>query len=116
MARGAKKQRLLWASTSTKNPEYSDVLYVEELIGKDTVNTLPPATLSAYRDHGNPVNRIETDLGTAKSQMKSVADLGIDFEAVTKKLTDDGVVLFSDAFKALLSAIEKKKGEVLQTV
>jgi transaldolase/glucose-6-phosphate isomerase len=113
---GAKKQRLLWASTSTKNPEYSDILYVEELIGRDTVNTMPPATLSAYRDHGNPADRIETDLGTAKDQMKKIADLGIDFEVVTRKLTDDGVVLFSDSFKQLISAIEKKKGEVLQTV
>ena len=113
---GAKKQRLLWASTSTKNPEYSDVLYVEELIGKDTVNTLPPATLNAYRDHGNPANRIETDLGIAEDQMEKIANLGIDFEAVTRKLTDDGVVLFADSFKELINAIEKKKGEVLQTV
>ena len=113
---GAKKQRLLWASTSTKNPEYSDILYVEELIGKDTVNTLPPATLNAYRDHGNPASRIETNLDTAKDQMKKIADLGIDFEAVTRKLTDDGVVLFADSFNELVSAIEKKKGEVLQTV
>jgi len=113
---GAKKQRLLWASTSTKNPEYPDVLYVEELIGRDTVNTIPPATLIAYRDHGNPADRIETDLETAKTQMKKIADLGINFEAVAKKLTDDGVVLFADAFKELIKAIEKKKGEVLQTV
>jgi transaldolase/glucose-6-phosphate isomerase len=113
---GAKKQRLLWASTSTKNPEYSDVLYVEELIGIDTVNTLPPATLNAYRDHGNPAVRIESDLETAKSQMKKVAELGIDFEAVTRKLTDDGVVLFADSYRDLINAIEKKKNEVLQTV
>jgi transaldolase/glucose-6-phosphate isomerase len=113
---GAKKQRLLWASTSTKNPEYSDILYVEELIGKDTVNTLPPATLDAYRDHGNPASRIETNLYTAKDEMTKIADLGIDFEAVTRKLTDDGVVLFADSFNELVSAIEKKKGEVLQTV
>lgn len=112
---GAKKQRLLWASTSTKNPEYSDVLYVEELIGKDTVNTLPPATLIAYRDHGNPSDRIENNIGEAKSQMKQIAELGIDFEVVTKKLTDDGVVLFADSFKDLIKAIEQKKNEVLQT-
>ena len=113
---GAKKQRLLWASTSTKNPEYPDVLYVEELIGRDTINTLPPATLNAYRDHGNPADRIETNLETAKSQMKQIADLGIDFEAVTRKLTDDGVVLFADSFRDLIKAIERKKSEVLQTV
>lgn len=113
---GAKKQRLLWASTSTKNPEYPDVLYVEELIGKDTVNTLPPATLNAYRDHGKPEDRIETNLDVAKSQMKKIAELKIDFEAVTRKLTDDGVVLFSEAYKDLINAIEKKKNEVLQIV
>ncbi len=113
---GAKKQKLLWASTSTKNPEYSDLLYVEELIGRDTVNTLPPSTLIAYRDHGNPAGRIETDLDTAKSQMKQVAELGINFEAVTRKLTDDGVVLFADSYRDLINAIEKKKNEVLQTV
>ncbi len=113
---GAKKQRLLWASTSTKNPEYSDVLYVEELIGKDTVNTLPPATLNAYRDHGNPDARIETKLDEVKSQMKKIGELGIDFEAVTRKLTDDGVVLFADSFRDLIKAIELKKTEVLLTV
>jgi transaldolase len=113
---GAKKQRLLWASTSTKNPEYSDILYVEELIGNDTVNTLPPSTLNAYRDHGNPASRIETGLDIAKDQMKKIANLGVDFEAVTRKLTDDGVVLFADSFNELVRAIEKKKGEVLQTV
>ena len=113
---GAKKQRLLWASTSTKNPDYPDVLYVEELIGKDTVNTLPPATLTAYRDHGKPESRIETNLAEAKSQMKQIADLGIDFEVVTRKLTDDGVVLFADSFRDLIKAIEKKKSEILLAV
>ena len=113
---GAKKQRLLWASTSTKNPAYPDVLYVEELIGRDTVNTLPPATIEAYRDHGNPEDRIETEIGTAKEQIQKIAELGIDFEDVTRKLTDDGVVLFADSFKELINAIGKKKGEVLQAV
>ncbi len=113
---GAKKQRLLWASTSTKNPEYSDVLYVEELIGKETVNTLPPATLNAYRDHGNPEDRIETNLNDAEAHMKKISEIGVNFESVTKKLTDDGVVLFAESFKDLLKAIEQKKAEVLQTV
>jgi len=113
---GAKKQRLLWASTSTKNPDYPDVLYVEELIGKDTINTLPPATLNAYRDHGNPENRIETNLDEAEAQMKKIEELGINFETVTRKLTDEGVVLFADSFRDLIKAIEKKKSEVLQTV
>jgi transaldolase len=113
---GARKQRLLWASTSTKNPAYPDILYVEELIGRDTVNTLPPATLEAYRDHGNPADRIETEVDSAKEQMKILADHSIDFEKITRKLTDDGVVLFADSFRDLLAAIEKKKNEVLQTV
>jgi transaldolase/transaldolase/glucose-6-phosphate isomerase len=113
---GARKQRLLWASTSTKNPKYSDTLYVEELIGKDTVNTLPPATVNAYRDHGNPADRIETDLDGAKSHMNHIASVGIDFEAVTRKLTDDGVVLFAESFRDLLRAIETKKNELLQAV
>jgi transaldolase/glucose-6-phosphate isomerase len=113
---GAKKQRLLWASTSTKNPAYSDILYVEELIGKDTVNTLPPATLEAYKDHGKPAARIETDLDGAKLHMKKLADLSVDFEQITRKLTDDGVVLFADAFKELINAMEKKKNEILQMV
>lgn len=112
---GARKQRLLWASTSTKNPAYPDVLYVEELIGRDTVNTLPPATLEAYRDHGKPADRIETEIDTAQLQMKQIADIGIDFERVTRKLTDDGVVLFADSFRELISAIQKKKTEVFRT-
>jgi len=113
---GAKKQRLLWASTSTKNPAYPDVIYVEELIGEDTVNTLPPTTLNAYRDHGNPALRIETNLDEAKNQMKELTNLGINFEAITHKLTEEGVVLFADAFKALLNAIESKKAEILEAV
>lgn len=111
--KGAKIQRLLWASTSTKNPAYPDTLYVEELIGKNTINTLPPATVEAYKDHGNPADRIETGLDEAKAQMKRLDELGIDFEVVTKKLTDDGVVLFSNSFKDLLAEIDKKKGEML---
>jgi transaldolase/glucose-6-phosphate isomerase len=110
-AKGAKVQRLLWASTSTKNPEYSDVLYVEELIGKDTVNTLPPATVDAYRDHGKPADRIETNPDEAKAQMAKLAELKIDFTEVTKKLTEDGVKSFADSFNDLLAAIERKRNE-----
>jgi len=109
--KGAKVQRLLWASTSTKNPEYSDVLYIEELIGKDTVNTVPPATVDAYRDHGKPADRIENNLDEAKAQMAKLAELKIDFEAITKKLTDDGVKSFADSFNDLLGTIERKKNE-----
>jgi transaldolase/glucose-6-phosphate isomerase len=86
------------------------------LIGKDTVNTLPPATLEAYKDHGKPAARIETDIEAAKVHMKKLADLSVDFEQITRKLTDDGVVLFADAFKELINAMEKKKNEILQTV
>ncbi len=110
--KGAQVQRLLWASTSTKNPEYSDVLYVEELIGKDTINTLPPQTVDAYRDHGNPANRIETGVDEARAQMKKLEELNISFEEVTKKLTDDGVKLFADSFSDLLKTIEGKKYEL----
>lgn len=114
--KGAKIQRLLWASTSTKNPAYPDTLYVEELIGKDTINTLPPATILAYKDHGNPADRIETNLDEAKSQMNKLKELGIDFEKITLKLTEDGVVLFAKSFKELIDEIERKKNEVLLQV
>ena len=114
--KGAKRQRLLWASTSTKNPEYSDVLYIEELIGNNTVNTVPPATLTAYKDHGKPAERITKNIDEAKAQMKKLADIGIDFIDITKKLTGDGVVLFSNSFKELMNEIENKKNEILKNV
>ncbi|HVO76159.1 MAG TPA: transaldolase [Ignavibacteriaceae bacterium] len=107
--KGAKIQRLLWASTSTKNPAYPDVLYVEELIGKNTINTLPPATIDAYKDHGKPADRIESGLKEAADQMKKLKDLKIDFEEVTKRLTEEGVVLFVNSYKDLIGAISKKK-------
>ncbi|MBZ0198689.1 MAG: bifunctional transaldolase/phosoglucose isomerase [Ignavibacteriaceae bacterium] len=106
---GAQKQRLLWASTSTKNPSYLDILYVEELIGTDTVNTVPPSTLDAYKDHGKPEVRIENDINTAASNMNKLEEAGINFEAVTDKLLKDGVKLFADAFVDLLAGVEKKK-------
>ncbi|MFO7445834.1 MAG: transaldolase [Ignavibacteriaceae bacterium] len=111
-AKGAKVQRLLWASTSTKNPAYSDILYVEELIGKDTVNTLPPATVDAYRDHGKPASRIESNLDEAKAQMAKLKELGISFDEITKKLTEDGVKSFADSFTDLLNTIDRKKNEL----
>ena len=106
---GAKIQRLLWASTSTKNPAYPDVLYVEELIGKNTINTLPPATIDAYKDHGKPADRIESGLTEAEDQMKKLENLKINFEDVTKRLTEEGVILFVNSYKDLISAISKKK-------
>src|ERR1043166_1461907 len=106
-AKGAHTQRVLWASTSTKNPAYPDVMYIEELIGPDTVNTIPPATLDAYRDHGHPRTTLTENIPAAKQVMESLPKLGISMKEVTDKLTDDGVKLFSEAFDKLLQAIEK---------
>ncbi len=106
-AKGAKTQRVLWASTSTKNPAYSDVMYIEELIGPDTVNTIPPATFDAYRDHGHPRQTLTGNIDQAKQVMDTLPKLGISMKEVTDKLTDDGVKLFSEAFDKLLQAIEK---------
>jgi transaldolase/glucose-6-phosphate isomerase len=106
-AKGAQTQRVLWASTSTKNPAYRDVLYVEELIGPDTVNTLPPATLEAFRDHGLARLSLTEDIPGAEQTMKTLAQLGISIDEVTDKLTDDGVRLFAEAFAKLLKAVEK---------
>jgi transaldolase/glucose-6-phosphate isomerase len=106
-AKNAQTQRVLWASTSTKNPNYSDVLYVEELIGPDTVNTIPPATFNAFRDHGHPRASLTEDVGSANRTMETTAKLGISMKEVTDKLTDDGVRLFAEAFDKLLEAVEK---------
>jgi transaldolase/glucose-6-phosphate isomerase len=106
-AKGAQTQRVLWASTSTKNPAYRDVIYVEELIGPHTVNTLPPATLEAFRDHGKPRVSLTEDLAGARTTMADLADVGISMKEVTDKLTKDGVKLFADAFDTLLQAVEK---------
>src|ERR1700690_687481 len=106
-AKGAQTQRVLWASTSTKNKNYRDVIYVEELIGPDTVNTLPPATLEAFRDHGKPRQSLTEDLDGARKTMSDLAAAGISMKEVTDKLTADGVKLFADAFDKLLEAVEK---------
>ena len=106
-AKGAQTQRVLWASTSTKNPAYRDVIYVEELIGKDTVNTIPPATLDAFRDHGKLRESLTDDIDGAKKAMADLAKAGISMKEVTDKLTDEGVKLFADAFDKLLEAVEK---------
>ncbi len=106
-AKGAQTQRVLWASTSTKNPNYRDVLYIEELIGPDTVNTVPPATLEAFRDHGKPHQSLTEDLDGARKTMADLAGVGIVMKDVTDKLTADGVKLFADAFDELLAAVEK---------
>ena len=106
-AKGAQTQRVLWASTSTKNPNYRDVIYVEELVGPDTVNTVPPATLDAFRDHGKPRQSLTEDLEAARKTMADLASVGIVMKNVTDKLTVDGVKLFSDAFDKLLETVEK---------
>jgi len=106
-AKGGQTQRVLWASTSTKNPNYSDTMYVDEMIGPDTVNTVPPNTLDAFRDHGHPALTLTKDLAAAEQTMKTLAQLGISIDEVTDKLTDDGVRLFAEAFDKLLEAVEK---------
>jgi transaldolase len=105
---GARVQRPLWASTSTKNPAYPDTLYVDNLIGANTVNTLPPATLEAFLDHGQVALTIETDLDNSRTQLDNLADLGIDLDAITKKLLDNGVDAFAKPFRTLLEQITKK--------
>jgi transaldolase / glucose-6-phosphate isomerase len=109
-AKGAQTQRLLWASTSTKNPKYRDVLYVEELIGADTVDTIPPATFDAFRDHGRLRPSLTENVEEAAKTMASLEKAGISMKEVTEKLVVDGVKLFADAFKQLLEATGKTAG------
>jgi transaldolase / glucose-6-phosphate isomerase len=107
-ARGAQTQRLLWASTGAKNPGYRDVVYVEELIGPDTVNTVPPATFDAFRDHGRPRASLQEDVDAARDTMAALADAGISMQDVTDRLLKEGLELFSDAFEKLLGAVERQ--------
>jgi transaldolase len=109
-AKGAQTQRLLWASTSTKNPKYRDVLYVEELIGADTVDTIPPATFDAFRDHGKLRPSLTEDVAGAARHMENLAKAGISMKEVTEQLVNDGVRLFAEAFKTLLEATGKSAG------
>jgi transaldolase / glucose-6-phosphate isomerase len=109
-AKGAQTQRLLWASTSTKNPKYRDVLYVEELIGADTVDTIPPATFDAFRDHGKLRSSLTEDVPGAARHMENLAKAGISMKEVTEQLVIDGVRLFAEAFKTLLEATGKSAG------
>jgi transaldolase len=108
-ALGAQPQRLLWASTSTKNPSYRDVVYVESLIGPDTVDTMPPATFDAFRDHGRARPTLEQDVEEAQRTMAELADLGISIDAITDRLLEDGVRLFAEPFAKLLAAIEVRR-------
>ena len=112
-AKGARPQRLLWASTGTKNKDYSDVLYVEELIGPNTVNTVPPATLDAFRDHGKPRDSLEENVGDARTVLAELEKSGISLETITAELVKDGVQLFADAADKLYGAVAHKRAVVL---
>jgi transaldolase len=108
-SQGARPQRLLWASTSTKNPAYSDIKYVEALIGANTINTVPLETLDAYRDHGHPEQTLERGSAAAQQALHDLATLGIDLDRVTQQLEDDGVAAFVSAFDRLMVALEEKQ-------
>jgi len=112
-AQGGRVQRVLWASTSTKNPLYPDTLYVDSLIGPDTVNTVPPATLNAFRDHGTVALTMETGFDEAHAQLARLAKVGVDLDAVTQKLEDEGVTKFAKSFKSLMAAITEKRDQLL---
>ena len=112
-ARGARAQRLLWASTSTKNPDYSDVKYVEALIGPDTVDTAPLETLDAYRDHGEPEARLEQGVEEARRVLERLPELGIDIDKVTRQLEDEGVEKFNKPFDKLMEALTQKSSQPL---
>jgi len=106
---GARTQKLLWASTSTKNPAYSDTKYVEPLIGLDTINTMPAETLEAYRDHGHPKQTLGEDLAPAHQALHDLASIGIDLNQITQQLEDEGVEKFSSALQRLMAALEEKQ-------
>ena len=115
-AKGARKQRLLWASTSTKNPNYSDVLYIDELIGPDTVNTMPPETINSFIDHGKVDLTLNKGIDEANAQLRKLKDLGIDINKVTDKLLADGVKSFSDSFESLLGSLKVKVEKIKKEV
>ena len=112
-ARGACKQRCLWASTSTKNPAYRDVLYVEELIGPETVNTMPEETIEAFQDHGEVALTLERDPDEARHVFEQVEAVGVDYDDVVVTLEQEGVQKFSDSFKELLEGVKSKRGELV---
>ena len=115
-AKGAHVQRPLWASTSTKNPEYRDVIYVEQLIGPDTVNTLPPATLEAFRDHGETAQTVDAHLDEAVRTMAALEGVGVSMREVTDKLLADGLASFQKSFDTLIAGLEKKSAQLGRTL
>ncbi len=112
-AANAQVQRPLWASTGTKNPDYSDVLYVDTLIGPHTVNTMPPKTLEAFRDHGTIARTVDVDVAEAQQQLQAIASLGISIDAVTDVLEEEGVQKFEEAFVQLLEAINETREQIV---
>jgi transaldolase len=112
-AKGATEQRCLWASTSTKNPEYRDVMYIEELIGPETVNTMPLETIEAFQDHGVVADTLEQDVDEARRLLEELAEAGVDYDDVTETLEREGVQKFSDSFAELLEGIRAKRGELV---
>jgi len=112
--KGATKQRCLWASTSTKNPDYRDVMYVEELIGPETVNTMPEETIRAFQDHGKVELTLTKDVDAAHKLFEDLAAAGIDYDDVSDTLEREGVQKFSDSFKELLDGISAKRGQLVR--
>lgn len=115
-AKGARTQRLLWASTSTKNPQYRDVLYVEELIGADTINTITPATLEAFGDHGRARSSLTENIAQAHATLAALATVGVSIDAVTALVLDNGIQLFVTAFDKLLDAIQRRVSTLEATI
>ena len=113
--KGARVQRPLWASTSTKNPRYQDTYYVEALLGPDSVDTMPPATIDAYRDHGKPSVQIDKDVDAADKVMRDLAEMGIEMKAVTLQLEDEGVASFAKSFDTMIAAVEELRKKATGT-
>jgi transaldolase len=109
VGKGATPQRVLWASTSTKNPDYPDTLYVDELIGADTVNTMPEETIEAYQDHGSPEPRLQSGIAEAEQLLEELGRVGVDYDDVTETLEREGVEKFSESFDELLAALRAKQ-------
>ena len=108
---GANPQRLLWASTGTKNPEYSNIKYIESLIGPNTISTMPPETIKAYREHGHPTNQLGNQYTRACWIMSELTELGIDIDQVTQQLEDEGVKKFIASFDKLLATVANKSSK-----